>query len=147
MDTSSTIPDAYRSQVQRIVQRSYNAHGVEGRAWGIVGGSCCYTCGCALGVSLKAGTASRADRLSPDENGIRDILARTYSGHLTVRRQLFACEQDPPEVVVRCLEYLQVAHDQAALDEKLDGDVRSRYCKEVEDLAERFGFRLVRHDG
>jgi hypothetical protein len=147
METSLTIPDAYRSQVQRIVQQSYDAHGVEGRAWGMAGGSCCYTCGCALELSLKARTARRADRLSPDENGIRDILAWTYPGHLTVRRQLFSLEQNPPEAVVRCLEVLQVSHDQAALDQKPGIDLRGRYRGEVEDLAERFGFHLIRHDG
>ena len=145
MNPATRIPDEYRERLTAIVQKTYDEHGVRGRAWGIAeDGRCAYSEGCAIGISMEPEVAAAGD-------------ARTFSaidmilnGDMShdpdyFARELLGIDQKPPQSVISVLGALQDVHDQNAKKAGTEDDAKLRelYRGEIEELAHSSGLHLT----
>ncbi len=145
-----TVPTGYKARVEAILQKTYDEHGVAGRAWGVKpNGNCSYAQGCAIGLSMSPRVAEASDN-----NGygfIAPLLLRGDAAGM-VAEDLFGTRNLPPKEVTHVLTEMQNIHDNCACDDDGRSDLadsihRTIYREELEKLAKLWGLALAKYRG
>lgn len=138
----------YKAAVSKLIQKTYDEHGVEGHPWGwdAKRNMCSYKKGCAIGVSLTEEVAGRLDYASGEGGSFNTNSALERP---EVRQELLGDEGEPPHWVYAALTSIQEQHDFiASRPDRRDSPAwRTTYRAELVRIAGKYELTLVTAEG